>query len=260
MIDFKLSIPMIIFTKNSSIIKNIFKYIFVTYIIVTILSIFIFPSFSFKLGNVFFGNVPSLYNVNIAQFLYKQSVSPLLSQTVPQYAHHQLSRTHFIQGNLWGAVNEAKEELKLYPHSTSTYYILGLTYGYMNRNHEAIDAFSVYIDSFPEAWAPRNDKAWLQFRLGDIDGALETIQPIVDNFRYTVWVQNTYCALLINKKDFINAKKACDYAQEAVNKMTEDDWGRAYPGNDPRIYNIGLQAMKKSIETNEEIIERYLSK
>jgi tetratricopeptide (TPR) repeat protein len=158
-----------------------------------------------------------------------------------------------------GALDEAKEELKLYPDSTSTYYILGLTYGYMNRNHEAIDAFSIYIDSFPEAWAPRNDKAWLQFRIGDIDEALETMRPIVDNFKYTVWVQNTYCALLISKKDFSNAKTACERAQESINKMDENDWGRAYPGNDPRIYRTGLNAMKRSIDSNLAIINKNLS-
>lgn len=260
MIEFNTSTCMKLKNKGISSPQMIFRYVFVTVIIIPILCIFIFPSISFRVGNIFFGNYPSLYNVNLAQFLYKQSVSPLLHQPIPQYAHHQLSRTYFIQGDLWGALDEAKEELKLHPQSTSTYYILGLTYGYMNRNHEAIDAFSVYIDNFPGAWAPRNDKAWLQFRIGDIDEALKTMQPIVNNFKYTVWVQNTYCALLISKKDFSNAKIACERAQKSINKMDENDWGRAYPGNDPRIYGTGLNAMKRSIESNLAIINKNLSK
>lgn len=246
--------------KSTSFFKTSFINIFFVITTTSLFCIFLSPTLSYKLGNIFFGNVPKLYNVNLAQFLYKRSISPLFSQTVPRYAHHQLSRTYFIQGNLWGALDEAQEELKLYPDSTSTYYILGLTYGYMNRNYEAIDAFSVYINNFPGAWAPRNDKAWLQFRIGDVDGAIETMKPVVENFKYTVWVQNTYCALLISKKDYSNAKIACERARKSINTMNENDWGRAYPGNDPRIYITGLQAMKLSIDNNLAIINKTLVK
>jgi tetratricopeptide (TPR) repeat protein len=229
--------------------------LFVGIIVFITLAIFLVPSFSFALGNIFFGGVKPLYNVKLAHFLYKQSAYPFFSKLPPRYAHHQLSRTYFIQGSMYDALDEAQTELKIYPDDTATYYILGLTYGYMNRTYEAIDAFSRYIETHPGTWAGRNDKAWLQFRIGDIDGALKTIEPIVQNFRYTVWVQNTYCALLMNKERYAEAKTACGYAKEAVDKMTEKDWGHAYPGNDPRIYGTGLQAMKTSIEKNIELIE-----
>lgn len=222
-------------------------------------AIFSMPTLSFSLGNVFFGGIQPLYNVQLAQLLYESSASPVFFKFPPRYAHHQLSRTYFIQGDLQDALDEAKKELELYPNDTSTYYILGLTYGYMNRSYEAIDAFSAYIETHPDTWAGRNDKAWLQFRVGDIDGALATIEPVARNFRYTVWVQNTYCALLIEKERFTDAREACSYAKEAVDKMTEKDWGHAYPGNDPRIYGTGLQAMKTSIEQNLELIHKKLS-
>lgn len=224
-------------------------------VICVTLAIFLIPSFSFFLGDVFFGGFKPLYNVKLAHFLYKQSAYPLFSKLPPHYAHHQLSRTYFIQGSMYNALDEAEAELKIYPGDTKTYYILGLTLGYLNRTYEAIDAFSRYIKTHPDTWAGKNDKAWLQFRIGDIDGALETIEPIAGNFRYTVWVQNTYCALLMNKERYAEAKAACGYAKEAVDKMTEKDWGHAYPGNDPRIYGTGLRAMKASIEKNIELIE-----
>lgn len=224
-------------------------------VICTTLAVFLIPSFSFALGNIFFGRVGPLYNVKLAHFLFKQSAYPLFPKLLPRYAHHQLSRTSFIQGNMYAALDEAETELRIYPDDTATYYILGLTYGYMDRTHEAIDAFSQYIETHPGTWAGRNDKAWLQFRVGDIDGALQTIEPIAQNFRYTVWVQNTYCALLLNKGRFAEAETACNYAKEAIDKMTEKDWGHAYPGNDPRIYGTGLQAMKTSIEQNMKLIK-----
>ncbi len=232
---------------------------FVIFLTMIMSGIYTIPYISFKVGNVFFGDIKLLYNINIAQMLYKRSVNPVFSQPVPQYAHHQLSRTYFIQGKLYTALKEAKKELELYPNSIATYYILGLTYGYINKEYDAINAFSIYIEANQKAWAPRNDKAWLQFRIGDIDGAIKTLGPVVETHPYNVWVQNTYCVLMINKRELILAKNACQKAKHVAEAMTEKSWGIAYPGNDPRIYGTGLQAMRLSIDNNLAIIEEKLS-
>lgn len=211
------------------------------------------PPFALAAGNIFFNGNSVLYNANLAHFLFTRAAHPVVG-IAPQYAHYQLSRVHFVTGELYEALDEAHEELIAYPDNTATYYILGLTYGYLGRTYEAIDAFSSYIGTHPGTWAARNDKAWLQFRAGDIDGALNTIEPIVDDFRYTPWVQNTYCALLISKERFSDAKVACTRAEEAIDKMTEADWGHAYPGNDPRVRALGLEAMRESVEHNFDTI------
>jgi len=231
---------------------KIFTYGFV---ILCFLSFCFLPVFSLALGNIFFGSTKSLYNVKFARVLFWQAAYPILPLQSPKYAHYQLSRVYFIQGKPSEALEEANKELEIYPNNTQTYYILGLTNGYMNRTYEAIDAFSHYINAYPETWAGRNDKAWLQFRLGDIDGALETIQPIIKRYPETPWVQNTYCALLINKPERQEeAKNVCTLAKNLVDKMTPEDWGHAYPGNDPRIYPEGLKAMQSSATQNLNII------
>ncbi len=244
-------------SKENFLFRNIGKTLLGSILFISLCFLTI-PSLSFSIGDVFFGKTKPLYNVKLAQFFYYIATHPVGSESPPRYAHYQLSRTYFIEGELEKALMEAELELSIYPDSLSTYYILGLTYGYMGRSHEAIDMFSAYIETHPETWAGRNDKAWLQFRVGDIDGAIQTIEPIVENFKHTVWVQNTYCALLINKKRFVEAKEACNYAKEAVNKMNNEDWGHAYPGNDPRIYATGLSAMKLSIDHNLTLIEKNL--
>lgn len=219
------------------------------------ISILFIPRFSLILGNVFFGDIKPLYNIKFAQALYWHAAYPILPLQSPKYAHYQLSRTYFIYGKQNEAFEEVNKELKTYPENTQSYYILGLTNGYMNRTYEAIDAFSYYINAHPESWAGRNDKAWLQFRLGDIDGALETMQPIIKRYPETPWVQNTYCALLINKPERLEeAKEVCTLSKNLVDKMTSKDWGRAYPGNDPRIYATGLEAMQISAEKNLQIV------
>lgn len=218
-------------------------------------TIFLVPSFSFKIGNIFFGGIQPLYNIQLAQLFYKTSLHSPLSDLPPRYAHYQLGRTYFIQGKLSEAAEETETELKIYPDNTTAYYILGLTYGYLNRPYEAIDVFSKYIDTHPGTWAGRNDKAWLQFRVGDIKGALDTIEPIAKDFSYTPWVQNTYCTLLLNTTRYKEAKNVCARAKAIIDKMTPEEWGRAYPGNDPRIYSEGLAAMKNSISQNLSIVE-----
>jgi tetratricopeptide (TPR) repeat protein len=204
-------------------------------------------------GNLFFGNFPSLYNLNLAEFFYTNAAYPLLGKSAP-YAHYQLSRTYFITGNLTASILEIQKELELYPTHTRAYYILGLTYGYLNQEQKAIQAFSKFIEENPTSWAARNDKAWLQFRIGNISQALETIEPVAHDTS-NPWVQNTYGTLLMNTGRYAEAKQAFTYALKNVDTMSIDDWGMAYPGNDPRIYNIGLNAMKSSIQNNLALVE-----
>jgi tetratricopeptide (TPR) repeat protein len=219
---------------------------------IAVLFAFLTPWTSQAIGNVLFGQVPSLYNVNLAQFFFSQSSYPIVGKAAP-YAHYQLSRTYFIKGSFVSAAAEAQKELDLYPDHVRTYYILGLTYGYLHEEEQAIDAFSKFIESSPMSWAARNDKAWLQFRIGDIDGALATIQPVAHDTE-NAWVQNTYGALLMNKKRYAEAKKAFTYAKIASDKMDPSDWGKNYPGNDPRVYETGLDGMKLSIDNNLKLI------
>lgn len=209
------------------------------------------PSIHFKLGNIFFGEVPALYNLNLAQRFYVMAAYPIVGK-VPSFAHYQLSRTYFIQGQLLNALDEALNELLLYPDNDRTYYIIGLTYGYMNREHEAIVAFTKFIEKNPSSWAARNDKAWLQFRIGDVTGGLETIEPV--SSLLNPWVQNTYGTLLMNSGRPEEARLAFQRASEIIGDYTHESWGSAYPGNDPRIYDNGLSAMQQSISKNLDLL------
>lgn len=219
------------------------------------LFLFLLPQPAFKAGNLFFGGIQPLYNITFSKALFLTATHPVLGNNPPQFAHYQLSRIYFIEGNHYRAIDEAKKELALYPDSVTSYYILGLAYGYLNRTHEAIEYFSKYVEAHPDTWAGRNDMAWLQFRIGDINGALKTIKPVVLNYPNTPWIQNTYCTLLINTNEFKKALEVCDRAKILIYAMTPEDWGRSYPGNDSRIYDDGLEAMKKSVSSNIAILE-----
>jgi tetratricopeptide (TPR) repeat protein len=218
----------------------------------SILYLFTLSSVNLYIGNIFFGGKDGLYNINLASFFYTHAAYPISNNTV-EYAHYQLGRTYFIQGRLQAARNEIYKELELFPENKRSYYMLGLIYGYMHEEKLAIEAFGKFIEWKPESWAARNDKAWLEFRIGDIDAALETISPVT-HLTDNAWVQNTYGVLLMNKGRYLAAKLAFANAKAAADKLTETEWGKVYPGNDPRIYTAGINATRKSIESNIELI------
>lgn len=241
----KESTTIVFFKKNKITCVSVFAAFLFVYLLL--------PRAMYQGGNIFFGGSTSLYNVNLAQYFFIYSAHPLFGRGAP-YAHYQLSRTYFITGDLDNALTEAYLELEEYPDHAHTYYILGLTLGYMGREQEAIDAFTKFIEYDPYTWAGRNDKAWLQFRVGDIEGALETIKPVSGMFQ-NAWIQNTYGTILLNMERYDEAEQAFEHAAKVVSGMDETRWGGAYPGNDPRIYNVGLSAMKHSIESNLTLIK-----
>ncbi len=241
------------FLENINFLKKTTKQIILFSLVGLVLFCMLLPVTHYKLGNIFFGEVPTLYNVRLAQYFFQYASNPLLGMAEP-WAHYQLSRTYFIQGEMDKSLAEAYRELEVYPDNMRTYYILGLTLGYMDREEEAIEAFGKFIEWKPESWAARNDRAWLQFRIGDFEGALKTLEPVASSTG-NPWVQNTYGTLLMNQGRYTEAKKAFEHAQVFAGHMTEEGWGRAYPGNDPRVYASGLEGMRGSIDKNLKILE-----
>ena len=243
------------FASLKKILKKIMPFISLVFIVLVRLlvafALYVLFIPKFMLGNLFFGSVPILYNVKLASFFYQQSIHYDQERGLPvPFVHHQLSRTYFIQGELEKSLDEIAVELAYYPLHYHSYYIRGLTLGYMERYEEAISAFSSYIQGNPRTWAARNDKAWLQFRIGDMEGALSTIEPAYKSDPNNAWVLNTYGTILLNLEKYKEAVVVLTHAKEMVSSLSESDWGRAYPGNDPRIYSLGLSSMKKSITEN----------
>lgn len=236
---------------------RVFKKFFLAKILllgVFVAYIFLVPKF--LLGNIFFGDVPVLYNTSVAHFFYNQAIRfDSKMDLPPPYVHYQLSRIYFINGDSLRSLIEAGNELRFYPDHVHTNYIKGLTLGYMGMEREAILAFAKFLEYKPDSWAARNDKAWLHFRLGEIDKAMETIIPAVETNPGNPWVMNTFGVLLMNHRLYDEAKNALTSAQMTASTLTSEQWGIAYPGNSPKIYDQGLDAMRLSIQQNLDQIE-----
>jgi tetratricopeptide (TPR) repeat protein len=212
----------------------------------------------FTAGNFYFGNTQKHYNLERAQRFFLYASYPLFGQAHP-FAHYQLSRTYFIQGNFAWAIKEADKELALYPDHCRTHYIRGLTYGYMNNLDKAIEDFTAFNDTcVKNSWAGHNDLAWFYFRKGDITHMRETIEPMAALYPTNPWVQNTYGIALLNLKDYKAAQGAFEKAKLAARYMNEESWGMAYPGNNPEIYGKGLEAMRATIEANRLLTEETM--
>ncbi len=208
------------------------------------------------LGSHFLDN-PRVHNLYLAEFFYHESVRyDRTEDDKPEpYVHYQLGRIAFLKGDFDTAYQELFTELAYYPDHHHTYYTLGLTYGYDDKETLAIEAFRKFIEYMPGSWAARNDLAWLLFRVGDFTSAMEVIAPAVQFAAPNPWILNTHGVIAMNLNDFETAKTSLTKAAALVEMMTPAEWGKAYPGNHPTIYDDGLEAMRSSINDNLRLIE-----
>ena len=215
----------------------------------------------FKIGNRFFGSESFgsksigsyIYNVDLAAKFFSMSKIPgqESGEKDLMWVNYQLSRTEFIKGNLYNAVIYADKELELYPDNCRTYYIKGLAYGYLEDLDNAIRDFEKFNSiCVKNSWAGHNDLAWFWFRKGNMEKVVEVINEVKDIYADNPWLMNTYGVALLNQKKYAEAIKYLEIAKTSSSKMTEKDWGAAYPGNNPKIYGEGLSAMRQNIEKN----------
>jgi hypothetical protein len=64
------------------------------------------------------------------------------------------------------------------------------------------------------------------------------------------WLLNMYGLALLNTDDKDGARMFFEEALYLTKKLTPEDWGKAYPGNDPSVWSVGLAEMTSSIEEN----------
>lgn len=208
----------------------------------------------FALGNQFFGGKiykTTLYDIDVAQTFFELSDDSKDKNI--KWLDYQLSRIHFIRGDLTTAISYADKELITHPDNCRTHYIRGLAYAYRDTNEaldQAINDFETFNICFPGTWAGHNDLAWFWFRKGNMEKVIRVSEEVTGKYPNNPWIQNTYGTALLNVGRYAEAEKALLAAKGAADAMTEEMWGVAYPGNDPRIYSKGLNAMRKSIDDN----------
>ncbi len=236
------------------------KYTF--YFIITLLLIILFSVINYRdriakcVGDGLFG--AWTYNIEWAETFY--NIADKSKASSLPWLNYQLARVHFIKGNLIKSIDYSNLELELYPANCRSYYMRGLAYGYLEKLEEAISDFEKFNSCIPLTWAGHNDLAWLWYRLGNATKSVEIIERVNIIYEYNPWLQNTYGVALMNIGRYDEAKKAFDNAKLGADTLTVEAWGNAYPGNNPLIYETGLQKMRENIEENIKLLSTYRDK
>ena len=210
------------------------------------------PDLWFAIGNSYFGH-GTTYDIQRAQRAFAAATA--LRQDFPE-AHYQLGRTYFIEGRFDAALAEMNATLHYAPDFKKAYYMYGLINGYAGDLDEAVYGFSEFIKRDDFNWAGYNDLVWIYFKKGDYQKTREVAEAGLRHAERNPWLNTIYGTALLNLGEKEKAKAVLEIALEESEKMSEKDWGKAYPGNNPAIYKQGLEEMKSSIRHNLDLLIR----
>lgn len=204
---------------------------------------------NFQIGRYYFNS--KNYDLSLAQYFFERSIS--IDPNLPD-VKLELARVYFIQGNFSGATELITEEINQHPENAKAYYVRALVYGYTNQLDLAEKDFIKFLEFVPESWAAHNDLAWIYFQKGDFYNAANTAVAGLESAPNNPWLNNSVGVSLMNLGDKEGAKKHFKLALDGFNELTPEEWGSAYPGNDPRLYEIGLESVRDSVRKNLETL------
>lgn len=204
---------------------------------------------AFICGNHYFGVYgPDGYSVEKAEQYFGKAVE--IDPTTPD-VWHQYARTAFLHGNYKQALFRINKQFEMRGDELiASYYIRGLIYGYAKQYDKAAADFLRFLEWSPTNWAARNDLAWVYFADGKFKEAEEQTALGLINNPENPWLLVSHAMSAYNLGDKKTAEADLIKAQIMAERLTEANWSRAYPGNDPRIAGEGLASFKKAIETN----------
>lgn len=213
----------------------------------------------FEIGQYYFNHdddTSGPYDLDKAKYFYNKEISQ--NPQGNDLVWYQLGRVDFINGDFDEALSKFDTQIAYFGDAIpNVHYMIGLTYGYKARItgdpddwKKGEDAFIKFINMFPEAPWSRVDLAWIYFSQGkyaEMQGVLE------EGIRYesnNPWLLNMYGLYLLNTGDKTMAKEYFAFALELAQKMSVEEWGKSYPGNNPELWGKGLAEFKEIISKN----------
>lgn len=218
----------------------------------------------FILGQYYFNHGPhadGTYDIKLARHYYEQALSD--NPQGDNWAWYQLGRIDFLEGKFDAAIYKFNKQIELFEdQQPSVYYMLGLTYGYRARREglesdwtSAVEYFSRYLEYDNDSPWARVDLSWIYFS----QGRFEEMKPILETGLAThsdnPWLLNMYGLALLNTADKEEAKRSFSAALEAAKRLTPENWGLSYPGNDPSAWSEGLEEFRSAIQANLDLAE-----
>jgi tetratricopeptide (TPR) repeat protein len=199
------------------------------------------------------------YDVARAEAFFRKAyeLDPTLT-----YIHHQLARIEFLRGNFPAAVELIDKQIEFHGTSTiNSFYMRGLILGYKGDYLEAAKSYQAYLEADPRNWAAITDYSWVLLKANKPQESLDALLVGIDIFPDNPWILN---GIAISLYELGRYEEALPYAEKAareVKNVTTRMWLTAYPGNDPRVAEQGINTLTESINTNlEKIRERIRSR
>lgn len=217
------------------------------------------PQRMFELGEYYFNHTDAPdgeYDLRKARAYYEAAIE--IDPRAHPAVWYQLGRIDFIEGKFNAALYKFDKQLQYFEESgLNPYYMIGLTYGYKARQSglredwdAGAEAFEKFIDFEPYAPWPRVDLAWIYFAQGKYEEMKPTLERGLEHYPDNAWLLNMYGLALLNTDNKLEARRQFVLAQSAVADITAEDWGKAYPGNNPADWAQGLQEFRDAIEKN----------
>lgn len=206
---------------------------------------------AYQYGNHHFDSAfPGSYDVDRAEYLFNKAHE--LDPKFP-YVQHQLARVEFLRGNFDVALSHINGEINLSPEgptSKSSYYIRALINAYRGDYETSGRDYKKFLKSYPTNWAAINDYAWVLLQDDKARKAVDVTLKGLMHHPENPWLLNTNAIALYEIGMTDAAREQARKATQAIMHTDEEDWLKAYPGNDPRVASDGLFSFKDSIVHN----------
>ncbi len=214
---------------------------------------------NFTLGQYYFNHDDDSagpYDLKKAQFFYERAIAE--NSAANNILWYQSGRVDFINGDFDKALSKFQQQRTYFGDDIpNVYYMTGLTYAYRARQtgstenwKQAEIDFKKAVDFFYEAPWPYVDLAWVYFSQGKFDDMKSVLEKGLSYESNNPWLLNMYGLALLNTGDRELAHEYFLFAQEQAEKLTVEDWGNSYPGNDPNVWGAGLAEFKTLINKN----------
>ncbi|MFT5036854.1 MAG: tetratricopeptide (TPR) repeat protein [Candidatus Azotimanducaceae bacterium] len=244
-------------------------------------SVIINPATAYEIGSGYLFGKPN-YEYDAQKGITYLGRAAILDPTY-EGAWFLLGMARFVEGDFTSAMVYFDKEINLYDVSTSenipytSYYLKALTYGFTKQFNESAEGFEYLIEinaNDSRSWAYYTDLAWVYFQQGrfeDIKNVMEggEASPVrlkttgedgqeievldqggFSRYPENPWVLNMYALALHNLEETEKAHGLFIQAKTTADLLTNSDWIKAYPGNDPGNAARGLADFREVIEKN----------
>lgn len=210
---------------------------------------------AFLLGQSYF-NGDRGHDLYCAQLAYEQAIE--FDPEVDPWLWHQAGRVDFIRGRFYSALYKFDQQIKYFGDEVpNVHYMIGLTHGYRARESgsmydwkRAEEGFIKYLELDPESPWARTDLAWVYFAQGKYEEMKPVLEEGLSAQPSHPWLLNMYGLALLNTDRKEEAHSHFVQASVQASSLTVEEWGRAYPGNHPDSWPVGLAEMRAAIEKN----------